>query len=257
MHVLLAAKHPHGSSLAVGGVQSWTREVAAEFRRLGHEVVFWGPEWRLPQAEFDLGVLANLPHTGAAEKLCRRVVKVSHGVIPDEKGGPGYLATSEEVQAKWGCAGVIRQPLDLDFWSPGDEPRTLLTRHSYRQGLTFLPGLAGPLGLRFAHLRHEAPERVRDTLRRSAVVVATGRAAVEAMACGAAVVIADDRKYQGPLFDPDPVGAMTRNYSGRGGRPATRSELQLGIGRAIQRGCLRAHAERHHNVREIVRELLC
>jgi hypothetical protein len=257
LRVLLAAKHPHGSSLAVGGVQSWTLTVAQELRRLGHEAFFWGPEWPLPQAEFDLGVFANLPHTWLAEKLCGRVVKVSHGIVPDEKGDPGYLATSEEVQAKWGCAGVIRQPLDLDFWSPGSAPRTLLTRHSYRQGLTFLPGLAGPLGLGFAHLRQASPEVVRDTLRRSVVVVATGRAAVEAMACGAAVVIADDRKYQGALFDPDPVGAMTRNYSGRGGRPATRSELQLGICRAIQRGSLRAHAERHHDVRDIVRELLC
>ena len=77
------------------------------------------------------------------------------------------------------------------------------------------------------------------------------------MACGAAVVIADDRPYQGPLFDPDPLGSMTRNYSGRGGRTANKSELQLGIARAIQRGSLRAHAERHHNVRDIVQELLC
>lgn len=257
MRALLAAKHPHGSSQPVGGVQSWTLTVANELRRLGHDVCFWGPEWPIPRVKFDFGIFANLMHTAPAERLCRRVVKVSHGIIADERGGRDYLATSEEVREKWGCAGIVRQPLDLGFWSPGAEPRTLLTRHSYRQGLQFLPSVANDLGLGFTHLRQETQEMVRDTLRQSLVVVATGRAAVEAMACGAAVVIADDRPYQGPLLDPDTEGSMARNYSGRGGRPATRSEVQLGISRALDRGSLRAHADCHHNVRDIVKNLLC
>jgi glycosyltransferase involved in cell wall biosynthesis len=89
------------------------------------------------------------------------------------------------------------------------------------------------------------------------MVIATGRAAVEAMACGAPVVIADCREYQGALLDPDPVDAMTRNYRGRGGIVPTLRDMRVAIGAALDRGSLRAHAERFHNVREIAEELLC
>lgn len=255
MNVLIAAKHPPGGNLPIGGVQTWSATVGAELERLGHTVTFWGPEWPL-EGRFDLGILANVTHTRAAEAACRRVVRFSHGVIPDEAGGPGFQATSEEVRDRWGCDGVIRQPLDLSFWTPGGAPRTLLVRHSYRKGLSYLPKLAAAHGLGYAHLRGESPETVRHVLQRAAVVVATGRAACEAMACGAAVVIADDRPYQGPLLDPDTTGAMARNYSGRGGIPATADAMRREIGVALRRGSLRAHAEQHHDVRRLTAEIL-
>jgi glycosyltransferase involved in cell wall biosynthesis len=254
VRVLIAAKHPPGGKLPIGGVQTWSATVGEELRRLGHEVTFWGPEWPLPDARFDAGILANVMHTRAAEPLCDRVVRFSHGIIPDEAGGPGYQATSEEVRDRWGCDGVIRQPLDLRFWTTGNRPRTLLVRHSYRRGLDYLPKLAAARGLSYAHLRGDTPEVVRDTLQRASVVVATGRAAVEAMACGAAVVIADDRPYQGPLLDPDPIGAMTRNYSGRGGFVPTREAMRQAIEAA--RGDLRAHVEAHHDVRRVTARIL-
>lgn len=254
MRILIAAKCPPGGRLPVGGVQTWCATVGAQLQQRGHAVTYWGPEFKLA-GTYDLGILANLPYTRAAEAVCGRVVRVSHGIIQDEEGGAGFLATSEEVRDKWGCAGVIRQPLDLSFWTPGKGARTLLTRHSYRRGLDFLPKMAERLG--FAHLRKLSPVAVRDTLQRSAVVVATGRAAVEAMACGAAVVIADDRPYQGPLLDPDTLGAMARNYSGRGGVRPSAESMRRAIDAALELGSLRAHAEQHHDVRQVVEQLLC
>lgn len=256
MKVLIAAKHPPGGKLPIGGVQTWSATVGAELERLGHRVTFWGPEWPLPDARFDFGILANVMHTRFAEAVCDRVVKFSHGIIPDEAGGPGYQATSEEVRNRWGCDGVIRQPLDLRFWAPGNRPRTLLVRHSYRKGLDYLPKMAAARGLGYVHLRTDTPEVVRDTLQRAAVVVATGRAAVEAMACGAAVVIADDRPYQGPLLDPDPIVSMTRNYSGRGGCVCDRYSIEIALAAALRRGSLRAHVEAHHDVRRVTARIL-
>lgn len=256
MKILLAAKHPPGGRLAIGGVQSWIATVGSELQRLGHEVTIWGPEWPL-SGRFDAGIVANVQHTGDAVAACDRVLRVSHGIIADEAGGPEFAATSEEVRDKWSCDGpVIRQPLDLSFWTPADGPRTLLTRHSYRLGLDYLPSLARERGLGYAHLRAESPETVRDTLQRSAVVIATGRAAVEAMACGAPVVIADDRPYQGPLLDGDPIGAMTRNYSGRGGHKASASRMVVAMDEARERGSLRAHAETHHDVRNVTARIM-
>ncbi len=257
MRVLMAGKHPPGGYRPIGGVQTWVATVADELRRVGHSVIVWGPEWPLPAGRFDLGIMANLAHTGEAIDRCDRIVKVSHGIIPDETGGPGWVCTSEEVRDNWGAGKVIRQPIDLNFWQPADVARRYLTRHSYRGGFEYLQGFADGMGLEYRHLRSASPEEVRDVLQRSAMVIATGRAAVEAMACGAPVVIADCREYQGALLDPDPVDAMTRNYSGRGGIVPTLRDMRLAIGAALDRGSLRAHAERFHNVREIAEELLC
>ena len=256
MRVLLAAKHPPGGKLPIGGVQTWCATVGAELQKQGHRVTFWGPEWPL-KGHFEAGILANLPYTRAAEAVCERFVRISHGIVPDEAGGAGFAATSEEVRDKWGCDGpVIRQPLDLKFWQPAERSRTLLVRHSYRAGLDYLPKLAASLRLSYVHLRNECPEIVRDRLQRASVVIATGRAAVEAMACGAPVVIADDRPYQGPLLDTDTLGAMARNYSGRGGVVPTPEWMRDVIGVARERGSLRAHAEAHHDAREVTARIL-
>lgn len=257
MRILIAAKHPHGGARPVGGVQSWSKTVADQLTAMGHEVVHWGPEFSLPDGRFDAGILSNLQHTSKAIDVCERVVKVSHGIIPDERGDSSFIATSEEVSQAWGCRAVVRQPLDLEFWHDAGKDRGLLVRHSYRRGLTPLPDIAAQHGLEFAATGALTPEAVRDLLQRARVVVATGRAAVEAMACGACVAIADAREYQQPLVDPDPCGAMHRNYSGRGGRPATASELKMAVAKAMQRGSLRAHAERHHDAAKITEELLC
>lgn len=257
MRILMAGKHPPGGRRPIGGVQTWIATVAHELRRTGHEVIIWGPEWPLPAGRFDLGILANLKHTGAALDVCARSVKVSHGIIPDEAGGDGWVFTSEEVRGKWGTGPIIRQPMDLNFWKPDCGPVKYLTRHSYRGGLDYLEDFAHAMGLAYRQLRSERPEEVRSVLQQSAVVIATGRAAVEAMACGVPVVIADDREYQGPLLDFDPVDAMTRNYSGRGGIVPTQRDMKKAIGAALDRGSLRFHVERHHDVRKIAEELLC
>ncbi len=258
MRILIAVKHPPGGRLAIGGVQSWSKTVADKLVESGHQVTFWGPEWPLPSGRFAAGLFANLLHTAPMVLACDKVLKISHGIVEDEKGGPGFAATSEEVRDRWHCDGpVIRQPIDLDFWSPDGRFRRYLTRFSYRGGLDWLPDIAAEHGLEYRHVRAETPERARDVLRESAVVVATGRAAVEAMACGAAVVIADEREYQGPLLDPDPLAAMTRNYSGRGGIAATPPAMRAAIGAAIERGSLRRHAEQHHDAHIIQREISC
>lgn len=260
MNILIAAKHPPGGRLAIGGVQSWSTTVGNELERLGHTVTYWGPEFGTPEGSYDFGIFANLTHTSAALELCTDTLKISHGVVEDERGGVGYAATSEEVADKWGCDGpIIRQPIDLEFWSPSDPGplgKTLLVQHSYRAELGCLRRIATELGLTYVRLTDSSPEDVRATLRNAAVVVATGRAAVESMACGAPVVIADHRSYQAPLLDYDTTGAMKRNYSGRGGVSPTANNLRVAIGAAIARGSLRDHTEQYHNVQSIVSSLI-
>lgn len=257
MRILLAAKHPPGGSLPIGGVQTWIATIAAQLA--GHDVVTWGPEWPLPSGEFDIGILANTMHTGAALARCKRSLVVSHGIIPDEQpiGGDLHAFTSEGVKRHWGGTGpVIRQPIDLSFWTPG-EGRRALVRYSYRSGLVWLPQVAERLGLPFVHLRDVTHAQAREALRGAACVLATGRAALEAMACGVPVVICDDREYQGPLMSFAPAAQMMNNYSGRGGLAATRPDVERGIDEAMRFGSLRHHVETHHDAAKIAAEILC
>src|SRR5690606_31827017 len=142
-----------------GGVQTWTATVAAELRRIGHEVDVRGAGMAAPTGRYDLGIFANAGHTSALRRFCEASVLVCHGIVPDESpaGWRGPVAfTSEEVRAHWGLQGpVIRQPVDLDFWSPARRPkRRNLIRYANRGGLEWLPHVAHSLSLPFVHVRN-------------------------------------------------------------------------------------------------------
>ncbi len=260
MRVLLAAKHAPEGSRPIGGVQSWCRTVAGELRRIGHQAEMWGPEQALPAGRFDLGIVANAGDSCAALAHCDGVLVVCHGIIPAEAPPADLPAvfTSEGVRDHWGGVGaVIRQPIDLDFWSPGPRHHAQLLRYSYRRGLGWLGEVAGGLGMTFRHLDGVDHAAARDALRGAGCVLATGRAALEAMACGVPVVICDNRSaYQGPLLDPDARGAMARNYSGRGGITPTPENVTEAVLEAMAEGSMRDWVAAHHDVRDIVPQLL-
>jgi hypothetical protein len=260
MRILLAAKHHPEGRRPIGGVQTWCRTVKQELVARGHEVETWGPEVPVPLGGFDLGIVANVGDAHRAMEICTKNIVVSHGIIPAEKP-PTHgtvVFTSEEVRDHWGGTGeIVRQPIDLEFWAPKEAPRVFLTRFSYRRGLIWLPSLANSLGLRFQHIRNVGPERVREGLHKSACVLATGRAALEAMACDVPVVIVDHRSaYQQPLLHDDITWAMKRNYSGRGGVVPTMENVMQAVNRAVDRGGMRDHVKEHHDVSNIVDQLL-
>lgn len=234
--------------------------MATELRRLGHDIAFYGPELPLPAGRFEAGIFANVGDTHRALDLCERVLNVSHGIIPAEQPQHGlrHAFTSEGVKRHWGGQGpVIRQPIDLQLWQPAERKRSRLLRYSYRAGLSFVPGIAARMGLSYGHLRTVTHEAARRAIQESACVLATGRAALESMACGVPVVICDHRSaYQGPLMSFAPMAQMFENYSGRGGVTATRENVERGVAEAIRYGSLRQHVEMHHCARKVVQQLL-
>lgn len=258
MRILIASKHTHLGRRPIGGVQTWNLTVGNEFGRRGHTVTYWEPGLPLPRGRYELGVFANLRCMPKAIKLCDRVKKVAHGVIPDERGAPEFYGVSEEVVERWGCGmGVLRQPIDVDFWRPSKQQKSqLLLRHSYRGGLPFLKPVADMADLDLASTVNKSALEVRTLIHKAAVVVATGRAALEAAACGVPVVIADDREYQGPLMAWDFESQMKVNYSGRGGIIPDEDSFALTMERAMEVGSLRDHVIRKHNPGVVVEELL-
>jgi len=246
--------------LTIGGVQSWSLTITAELRRLGHDVVTWGPKMSRLTGRFDIGILANVGSTRAAIAHCDRVLNVSHGIIPDEAPGDGLLHafTSEGVRDHWRRQGpIIRQPIDLQFWSPGPAEPQGLVRYSYRGGLVWLPQVADRLGMPYRHLKGVTHAEAREVLRGAACVLATGRAALEAAACGVPVVILDHRSaYQGPLLAPFGKWQMQQNYSGRGGKEPTPELVWELVDHCITYGSMRAHVECHHDARQVAAEVL-
>lgn len=237
MRILLAAKHPPGGRLKFGGVQSWISTVARRLTHAMHDVTIWGPEFPLPREPFHLGVFANRAWTKRAIPLCKNRLIVSHGIIQDENPGrlnswPTFFGqkgpemalkvayTSEEVKDVWGAPGqIIRQPIDLSVWRPGNGRDRTLVFYSYRARSSFgLDTLAEELGLNFIWLSNVDEQTARDHLQRAALACASGRAALEAMACDTPTIIADWRDYhETPLVSLNLDQARFCNYSGRDG----------------------------------------
>lgn len=262
MKVLLAALNPPRAQKMMGGVASWISTVSPRLSKLGCPVSVWGPGDRLHKGvKFDLGIIANSRRTSIAAGFCDHVINVTHGIVPDEKPEKIFrlAATSEEVRDFWNVdATVIRQPIDLDFWRPVTLRKKVLTFYSYRAPEDFgLEIAAEIIGLEFRWVKNVDQFDARSALQESAVVCASGRAALEAMACGAPTLICDWRDYNGsPLLCYDLHHAMTRNYSGRGGAKPDASDIAYGALLAMEMQNPRAHVERHHDADAITKEIL-
>lgn len=262
MRILLAAKHTTAGSLPFGGVQSWISTVQRRLKRLGCDVSVWGPRDPYPQSRFDFGIIANYRYTSAISDYCESVLNVSHGVVKEEQ--PNRLVknafTSEEVRGYWAGDGVIvRQPINLDFWNPTGAPkRNALVFYSYRAPL---PGAIEPaakiLGLEFRWIKNVNPEVAREEFRSASLVCASGRAALEAMACGAATLICDWRPYNGSLLMCADLNiAMQHNYSGRGGSSPKPEEIASAGAAAMDSGDMIDHVAKRHDCKAITEELL-
>lgn len=260
MRIFLAGKFVPTGNRPIGGLQSWIKTVAAELTRRGHEVRQWQPDMEL-RGTFDLGIVANLKYTRPVLNFCRRSILVCHGIIPAEKPEAGCDLTafvSEGVRDHWKMDGpIIRQPIDTSFWCPGDGPRAGLVRYSYRTAPIHGERVAEALGMEYRHVLGVTHEQAREHLQSAACVLATGRGALEAMACGASTVVYDHRPaYQGPLMNLDMDANIQNSYSGRGGNEPTEAEVIEACRQAIERGSTRQWVQDHHDARDIAGQLL-
>lgn len=177
MNILLTALHPAGCpKRPIGGVQSWAATMRDALTAMGHQVDVWGPY--LPErklGQFDAGLFAHWEHTHHLADHCQRVKRISHGIVPDEAGRLAHIYTSEEVRDYWGGFGVIlRQPIDLDFWSPlqYNLRYPLMVKHGYYPGLIDLPSIAVKRGWTYIQTVDADPIECRRLLRQASVVIA-------------------------------------------------------------------------------------
>lgn len=264
MRVLLAAERVPSGPKPMGGVVSWCWTIRRELERLGHTVEEWQPGMPLDRAPFDLGILANARLTAPVAKHCGRVVECCHGFLSGDQpnGTLGRLVfVSESTRVRWSMGGdIIRQPIDLDFWHDAGRERGGAVRYSYRRTETHCKAAAQALGMDYRQVGGVDYETARGALQGAVLVFASGRAALEAMACGARVVIYDHRAtYQAPMLGGSLSEQMPQNYSGRGGKASpslddviASAEWQM----ETAPEAFRAWVNEHHDVRQIVQELI-
>jgi len=250
----MSAKYTPKGKRPIGGVQSWISTLAKKFEEMGHQVGIYEPA-DTPNEQYDLGIFANLKYTKRLLQYAHRSVLVSHGIIEDEKPQDCtdvVMCVSEGVRSHWGLfCDIVRQPIDLKFWSDTGNLREPVVRYSYRTAPIKVPADC-------LHVKDKTHEQARDILRSAKCVYATGRAALESMACGAPTIIYDHRQaYQGALLGPPDLPTnMQNSYSGRGGFIPTHAEVAQRTQQAIEEGSQRSWVEQHHDSLKIAQQIL-
>lgn len=260
MRFLFAAKHPPVGGVAFGGVASWIQTISEKLNERGHKTAIFDGKTAAEYGRFDVGVLSNFKSVKRAAEICDRVLCVSHGIVGDEEPVDGSaIFTSEEIRDHWrGVGPVVRQPIDLQFWRCGEKHRRDFVLYSYRAHDDFgLSDLASQLGLNFVWIKDVTREEARDSLQSAALVAASGRAALEAMACHAPTMICDYRPYNGsPLICQDMNKARRFNYSGRGGIDPALVDMRRFAIETMSFQNPRGYVEKWHDAEKITEELI-
>jgi hypothetical protein len=280
MRVLIGNMFLH----TIGGSESFTHAVAEELLRRGHEVDLFAPNSGASVYADDLGIELNQLHGDYDAALVShypvvnmvlekfsylegRIIQTCHGLIPTlEKPNPWarLVVISEEIQHVHGGT-LVRNGVNLDRFKPShplpEKPERLLSLSQSDEFNAMLSEVCfkRDIELRTRNKNVNPVFDVSTDIMWADIVVAIGRSAIEAMACWRAVLLADNRAYQGPLSDSwaginiaDGLGPVGSNYSGRYFRfQATQAHIEkaLSIYQPELGTWARKQAEYDHDIR--------
>jgi hypothetical protein len=221
LKVLVTAKYVSGEARE-GGSSRFMKCVIDTLKTLGHEVLATNDPKPFVKEKFDLIICSHLLNEikeNQAYKVC-----ISHGIIGDEYFFPGadrYISVSDEVRDDnlWRgiSSEVIGQPIPIGppIW-PGKRLRNILVIR--REAVAYDPFafLAEKYNLRYSDLSKPIEEQIAW----ADLCITLGRGALEAMAQGKTVLVADNRPYIGAYGDGyvSPANVMDIekcNFSGR------------------------------------------
>ena len=241
---------------------------AEALRELGHDVTVTEHPGEYFCEPFDL-ILCSHPERFAAIKNNKsRKVFIAHGLIQDEHmptGADRYVSVSEEVREANLARGidsvVIGQPIVIPEQKPPQKElrRILVIRREAVEDDPFA-FLSEKYDLRIS----DPATPIEEQLAWADLVITLGRGALEAMAQGKPVLVADNRSYIGALGDgyvtPENILELAKhNFSGRRFRnPVTREwvEAELAKYDAGDSGFLYRWVRDNHNARMIVSRYL-
>jgi hypothetical protein len=279
----------------LGGSETFTYAFVGELVRLGHEVdviCASHPYGVIGDQLAEMWITVNRPsirgraydaaflsHDTTVEMLFRlfpyfppeKVVQTIHGSVPTLEAPYlskpiQYVVISDELREKYPMADVIMNGVNLDRFRPGVKvPGSVLSLCQSESFNAMLSEICAELGLTFkSRNKFTNPIwNIEDELATAEIAIGIGRSAIEAMACGCAVLIADHRPYQGALTDGWAANheiVRHTNYSGRWlNAKATRSTMTatLEAGKDQDDACYyRRIAAEHHDIRKQVAKYL-
>ena len=230
----------------LGGSETYTYALAEELKRQNFDVDYFtfSKGWVSRKLETDLGIkfrqkkrydliLAN--HYTCVNHLRLRgfVIQTCHGIYPElEQPSPyanGYVAISQEVKdhlwQKQLPSKVILNGINIERYKSitplHKEVQTVLSLCQSEEANRIIEASCKAAGVDLITLnKNKNPEwHVEKVINRADLVVAIGRSAYEAMACGRPVIIFDHRSYFKPCGDgyvrDQLERSLLKNCSGR------------------------------------------
>lgn len=201
MRILIAAKYVSGNAKE-GGSSRFFGCLSDAFMDLGHEVFKTTNDKTFDGEAFDVVVCSHfVPHG-----VIGRKIYISHGIIGDEIMKPGaddYISVSEEVQSNNRAHGfesrVLPQPIAIphNVRPINDTLKNILVIRREPVSNDPFAFLSDRYNLKYSDI--DAP--IEEQIEWADLCVTLGRGALESMAYGRPVIVADNRPYIGALGD--------------------------------------------------------
>lgn len=282
MRILVANNH----LFTVGGSESFTWAMATELARQGHDVEVFDANG-MPHYSCGTGASASIEYDAAfishyttarwmfaAHPYLdpRQVIQTIHGMHPLESPYTSrpirHVVVSEELRAVYPEYPVIMNGVDLERFKPDKEKNGVFSLCQSMEMNNMLGHVCQSMGLDFSYRdKHTNPiADVSPYTNAAQIVVGLGRSAIEGMASGCAVIVADARAYQGAWMDgvitPQAYAGQARtNFSGRTYKAgvnvaALTEEIEVCLMRPKLGTEMRTYAKQKHDIRDVAARYL-
>jgi len=221
LKILVTARYVKGTAYE-GGSGRFMRCVTDTLGAMGHDVIATtDPN---PNEEYDLIIVSHHEQFERIKSNPARKVYISHGLIGDEHFRPGanrYVSVSEETRRSNLALGidsvVIGQPVKIyPKGTPGKHLEKILIIRKVDLEDDPFEFLSEKYDVRISD-----PEKpIEDQMKWADLCITLGLGALESMAQGKPVLVADNRPYMGPCGDgyvtKDNISEIAlHNFSGR------------------------------------------
>lgn len=224
MKILITARYIEGLP-EEGGSGRFMRCVAGTLKKMGHEIITTTDPAPHAKESFDYIIISHHEQFEAIKANPSQKIYISHGIIEDEKFRPGankYISISEEVRQKNLTLGidstVIGQPIEiLEQKRPSDILQKILIIRRENLEENLFAFLSEKYEIRCSNLE----EPIENQIAWADLCITLGRGALESMAQGKPVLVADNRHYMNGAKGDGYITAKNIketalcNYSGR------------------------------------------
>lgn len=266
MKVLIFAYYVTGDSIQ-GGSGRFMKCLGEPLSEMGHEVFYASDPKEVKNFDFDMIIYSHVISDMSLFK--EKKICISHGIINNEEfslGADVYISISEEVKeynlAKTGInSHIIGQPIKIrERKLPNDRLKNILIIRNKMVHYDPFAFLTDNYNVRISDLNTPIEEQI-DW---ADLCITLGRGALESMAQGKPVLVADNRDYNGAIGDgyvtKDNIYEIAKhNFSGRRFKHKITNEWienELTKYKQMDGGFLYEYVKENHAVEKVIKKYL-